>query len=138
MYIKSNNGTYTNFDVSDKTQRKSLFLFAIPLLTFVTVVLFVTDQSKNLCISILFALILMIVPQVVNYFIKSSLHASLNIYLSALIFTINYKVGIAVLLFTGLISWSRVRLGRHTVKEVMLGLLIGVIIGLTMVTIKSV
>jgi membrane-associated phospholipid phosphatase len=132
MYIKSKNGSYTNFDVSNKTQRKSLFLFVVPLLIIVTVVLFATHQSKNLCISVLCALILVVVSQIINFFVKSSLHVSLNIYLSALIFTLNYKIGIVVLLYTGLLCWSRVKLGRHTIKEVIFGLTIGIIISVIM------
>jgi len=132
MHIKSKNGTYTNFDVSDKSQRKSFYLFAVPLLLIVTVILFVTDQSRNLCISVLFALILLTISQITNFFVKSSLHVSLNIYLSSLIFTVNYKIGIVALLFAGLISWSRVKLGRHTIKEVLFGLLIGILISLIM------
>jgi membrane-associated phospholipid phosphatase len=137
MYLKSRNGSYTNFDVSDRTQRKSLFRFAIPLLFIVTVVLFATHQSKNLCISVLFALILLIVSQVINLYVKSSLHVSFNIYLSALVFTVNYKIGIVALLFTGLLMWSRVKLERHTIKEVVFGLVIGLVISLLMLTFEG-
>lgn len=132
MYFKSKNGSYTNFDVSDKTQRKSLFLFAAPLLLIVTIILFKTNQPRDLCISVLFALILTIISQIVNFFVKTSLHVSLNIYLASLIFTFDYKIGIIVLLFTGLLCWSRVKLDRHTIKEVISGLLIGTCIGLIM------
>lgn len=132
MYFKSRNGSYTNFDVSERTQRKSLFLFAIPLLLIVTIIFFKTNQSRNLCLSVLFALILTIISQIVNIFIKSSLHVSLNIYLASLIFTFDYKIGIIVLLFTGLLCWSRVKLDRHTKKEVLVGLLIGISIGLAL------
>jgi len=132
MFIKSKNGTYTNFDVSDKHQRKSLFWFAFPLVLVITVLMFVTNQPKNISISMLFALILVVTSQIINLFIKSSLHVSLNIFLSALIFTVNYKIGIAVLLFTGLLIWSRLKLERHTVKEVLTGFVIGLIISLIM------
>src|SRR5512145_1403445 len=47
MYIKSKNGTYTNFDVSDRIQRKSVFIFIIPLLIVVTFILFKTQQNNN-------------------------------------------------------------------------------------------
>jgi len=136
-YIKSKNGSYTNFDVSDRTQRKSMFTFAVPLLLIVTVILFATHQSINLCISVLFALILLIISQITNLYIKSSLHVSLNVYLSTLIFTLSYGGGIAFLLFTGLISWSRVMLGRHTIKEVFAGAVIGTAISLTMLKFLS-
>lgn len=137
MFLKSRNGSYTNFDVSDRTQRKSLFRFAIPLLFIVTVVLFATHQSKNLCISVLFALVLLIVSQVINLFVKSSLHVSFNIYLAALIFTVNFKIGIIALLFTGLLMWSRVKLERHTIKEVLFGLVTGILISLLMLTFEG-
>ena len=132
MYTMSKNGSYTNFDVSDRKQRKSLFLFVIPLLVVVTIILFATNQSKNLCISVLLALILTVVSQFVNFYVKSSLHVSLNIYLAALVFTVNVEIGIFVLLFTALLSWSRVKLGRHTIKEVLFGLSVGTVMSLIM------
>ena len=137
LYIKSRNGSYTNFDVSDKIQRRSLYLFVVPLLLIVTIILFATNQSRNLCLGVLFALLLLILSQAINYFVKSSLHVSLNIYLSALIFTVNFKAGVAALLFTALISWSRVKLGRHSVKEVLFGLLIGTIISLILLKLEG-
>lgn len=136
MYTKSRNGSYTNFDVSDQIQRRSLFGFAIPLLAIVTAVLFLTDQPKNLSISVLFAFLLVAISSVVNLFVKSSLHVSLNIYLSALLFPIDYRIAIVVFLFTILVGWSRVKLGRHTKKEVLFGSLIGAIISLVMLYIQ--
>ena len=132
MYIKSKNGTYTNFDVSDRLQRKTLFIFVIPLMIFVTVISFKTSPASNFSLSVLFATILVIISQIINLFIKSSLHVSLNIYLSALILTVDLRIGIAVFLFSGLIAWSRIALGRHTWKEVAFGSCIGLIISVIM------
>jgi len=132
MFIKSKNGTYTNFDVSDKHQRKSLFWFAFPFILIITVLMFVTNQPRNITVSMLFALILVFTSQITNFFIKSSLHVSLNIFLSSLIFTVYFKIAIIVLLFTGLLIWSRLKLERHTVKEVLTGFVIGLIISMLM------
>lgn len=132
MYIKSRNGTYTNFDVSDRIQRKTLFTFIIPLMIVVTFILFKTSPASNLSLSVLFGTILVIISQIINLFIKSSLHVSLNIYLSALVMTADLRIGIAVFLFSGLIAWSRIALGRHTWKEVVFGSCIGLIISTTM------
>ena len=137
MYIKSKNGTYTNFDVSDRIQRKSLFIFIIPLLAIVTFILFKTQQNSNLCISVLFATILVLISQIVNLFIKSSLHVSLNVYLSFLVITLNFKTGIILLLFTGLLGWSRIVLCRHTIKEVLCGGGIGLTMSLIMFYIEG-
>ena len=132
MYIKSKNGTYTNFDVSDRKQRKTMFTFVIPLLITITLILFIMHQNNNLCISMLSATILLLISQMVNLFIKSSLHVSLNIYLSFLLMTHSFIMGIVLLLFTGLLGWSRIVLGRHTQKEVWVGGAIGMSIGLLM------
>jgi len=132
LYRKSKNGTYTNFDVSDRKQRKSMYLFILPLLLVVTAVLYLSGQPANLCLSVFCALILIFISQLVNLYVKSSLHVSMNIYLSFLIMPINTIIGIIVLLFTGLIAWSRIVLGRHTFKEVWVGTILGLIIGLIM------
>ena len=137
MFFKSRNGSYTNFDVSDRNQRKSVFVFIIPFMLVVTAILFFTRQSQNLCISVLCATILIIFSQVLNLFIKSSLHVSLNIYLSFLVMPINFAVGILIFILTGFIGWSRIELGRHTLKEVLTGAGAGLIISLLMLQLEG-
>jgi len=132
LYIKSKNGTTTNFDVSDRKQRKSLFVFILPVLMLVTIILYRTEQSKTVCLSVFFGLVITFVSQLVNLRIKSSLHVSMTIYLAFLIMPLNYLMGIVVLLLSGLIGWSRIVLGRHTLKEVLWGGGIGLTIGLIM------
>lgn len=132
MYIKSKNKSYSDFDVSDRLQRKSLFLFALPLVIITTIILYKTGQSKALYFSVFFGLVIAFVSQIVNLFIKSSLHVSLNIYLSFLIMPTNLILGNILLLLTVFIGWSRIRLGRHTLKEVLVGAGIGLSISLLM------
>ena len=132
LFLKSRNGSYTNFDVSDRKQRKSMFFFIIPLLSIVTAIVFITGQSRNLCLSLLFALVLVAISQLVNLYIKSSMHVSFHIYLSFLVMTLNYRIGIIVLLIAVPIAWSRMVLGRHTLKEVVYGGVIGLTVGFVM------
>ena len=132
LYAKSKNGTTTNFDVSDRKQRKSLFVFILPVLMLVTIILYRTGQSKTVCLSVFFGLVITFVSQLVNLRIKSSLHVSMTIYLAFLIMPLNYIAGIIVLLLSVLIGWSRIVLGRHTLKEVLWGGGIGLTIGLIM------
>jgi membrane-associated phospholipid phosphatase len=140
MYIKSKNGSYTNFDVSDRKQRNSLFLFAIPLLIIVTSILFLTHQSHNTCITLLFATFLVIISHLVNFYIKSSLHVSFTLFLAFLSIPISPIFGYSMMGFSLLIGWSRIVLKRHTLKEVIVGYLIGLTIGAILfyfVTLKS-
>lgn len=132
LYVKSKNGTTTNFDVSDRKQRKSLFVFILPLLMLVTIILYNTGQSKTVCLSVFFGLVITFVSQIINLRIKSSLHVSMTIYLAFLIIPLNYQLGIVVFILSGLIGWSRIVLGRHTLKEVLWGGGIGLTVGLIM------
>jgi len=137
LYRKTSNGTYTNFDVSDRKQRKSVFVFIIPILCIVTFIIYKTGQSANLFLSVLMATILILISQLVNLRVKSSMHVSLNIYLSFLVMTVNYEFGILLFLFTGFIGWSRIALGRHTLKEVMVGGVIGLAVGFAMIHLEG-
>jgi len=137
LYLKSRKGSYTNFDVSDRIQRKSIFFFIIPILSVVTFIAFLTDQSINLCLSLLFGLTLVAVSQVVNLTIKSSMHVSFHIYLSFLIMALNPFIGIIAFLITIPIAWSRIVLGRHSLKEVLIGGLLGVLAGLCMIYVEG-
>lgn len=132
LYIRSKNGSHTNFDVSDRNQRKSVFYFVVPLLTAVIVILYATGQPENIYMGVFFGLVLIIVAQIVNYRVKSSLHVSLNTYLAFLIMSLDLFAGMIFLVFVVLIAWSRIVLGRHTGKEVLFGAAIGLIVGLTM------
>ena len=129
MYLKSKNGSYTNFDVSDKKQRLSLFVFAIPFLVVVTTILYLTHQSEKTCLSVLFATLLVMVSQLVNYFIKSSLHVSLTLYLAFLAIPLSPGFGFSMIFLSIFIGWSRVVLKRHTIKEVIVGAIIGFTVG---------
>ena len=132
LYLKSRNGSYTNFDVSDRKQRKSVFTFIVPILSVVTLLMYLTGQSINLCLSLLFGLTLVIISQVVNLYIKSSMHVAFHLYLSFLVMTLNLRIGLIALLITIPIAWSRIVLGRHTLKESLVGSVIGILVGLFM------
>jgi len=129
MYLGVKNGSYTNFDVSNKKQRQSWYVFAILVLLIITIALFVTKQPQTLSLSVLFSLILLTTSKLINYYIKSSLHVSFNIFLAFLIIPMSLLAGILFLVFTILIAWARLSLKRHTVKEIIAGAVIGLTIG---------
>ena len=130
MYIGEKKGLYSNFDVSDQGERKGWYFFSVVLLAITVILLFVTNQSHAVRFGFLLSALLLLSSQIVNYYIKSSLHVSFNIFLSFLIFPINIYLGTLFFLFVFVIAWSRVYLKRHTIKEVTTGAIIGTIFGL--------
>jgi membrane-associated phospholipid phosphatase len=129
MYYKTKNKSYTNFDVSDKKERQSWYVYVLILLSIVTLLLFATKQPRTLSMSVLLTLILLVTSQVVNNFIKTSLHVSINVFLSFLIYPLNHSVALFFMVFTILIAWSRLTLKRHSLAEIISGFVIGLLIG---------
>ena len=131
MYSGTKNGTYSNFDISDKTERQSWYLIPIFLLFIITIILFLTNQPHIIKWNSLFFFLLLLISSFINRYVKSSLHVSLNTFLSFLILPISLILGILFLVFVVFVSWSRVVLKRHTVIEVIYGGSIGLLIGLS-------
>jgi membrane-associated phospholipid phosphatase len=130
MYVGSKKGTYTNFDVSDRNERQSWYVVALFLLSILILILFYTNQAKAIIWTALFFFLLLLISKLLNYYIKSSLHVSLNVFLTFLIIPFNLYFGIIFLFFVLSISWSRIVLKRHTLKEVIYGGMVGSFIGL--------
>jgi hypothetical protein len=129
MYKKTQSGSYSNFDVSDQTQRKSWYFIAAGLLALVLLLLFVTDQSRQLRFGFLLAALLLVTAQTVNHIIKCSLHTALNIFLCFLIAAVSVPMAGFFLLFVICVAWSRITLQRHSVMEVAAGAGIGAVYG---------
>jgi membrane-associated phospholipid phosphatase len=112
-------GRYTNMDVSNRVQRKTLYVF----IGACVVAYIAYNYAKNGYIDfvMLFILILLLAMQISNFFIKSSMHTSFNIFVAALFFNINIKMGIIWLGIATMVGITRVILKRHTVKEVLMG-----------------
>ncbi|WP_284464933.1 phosphatase PAP2 family protein [Chryseobacterium sp.] len=112
-------GRYTNMDVSNRVQRKTLYIFIAACV--ITYLVFNYIKNGYIDLVMLFILILLFSLQVSNFFIKSSMHTSFNIFVAALFFTLDWKMGLIWLGIAILVGVTRVILKRHTVKEVFMG-----------------
>lgn len=126
---KLRKGKIESFDVSNRNERKKFYFLVLPLLIIVNLILFFTHQSKDLIYSFLFATILILIMQTMNYFIKSSLHVAVNVYLGFLLFNLNPIAGILWWIFVLVIAWSRLVLKKHTTQEIVCGFIIGALCG---------
>lgn len=112
-------GRYTNMDVSNRVQRKTLYIFIAVCV--VAYLIFNYFRNGYIDLVMLFILLLLFVLQISNLFIKSSMHTAFNIFVAALFFTLNWKMGLIWLGIAILVGITRVILKRHTVKEVFMG-----------------
>lgn len=112
-------GRYTNMDVSNRVQRKTLYIFIAGCV--ITYLIFNYVRNGYLDLVMLFILILLFALQISNFFIKSSMHTAFNVFVAALFFTLDWKMGLAWMGIAILVGVTRVILKRHTVKEVFMG-----------------
>jgi len=137
VYIKFKNGSYSNFDVSIQKQRKSLYLFTVPLVLTTSYLLYITKQPQFIFQAFLIGSILMFLSFIINFYLKTSLHVSLNIYLATAVFLVDPLIGTGIFIFSIIVAWSRIILKKHTIQEVISGLLIGSISSLTLYILNS-
>lgn len=112
-------GRYTNMDVSNRVQRKTLYIFIATCV--IAYLLFNYIKNGYIDLVMLFILVLLFALQISNLFIKSSMHTAFNVFVAALFFSLNWKIGLAWLGIAILVGITRIILKRHTVKEVFMG-----------------
>jgi membrane-associated phospholipid phosphatase len=129
LLIRKIRGSITDLDVSDQKQRAAnVFLPVIVMLLLAVGYFYLTNQpfvGETLYVGGLLG-----VCFAINAVKKISMHTVVAIYLSTIIVPISPWLGLASVLFSGLIAWSRIVLGRHTQDEVLLGWLVGTGFGL--------
>lgn len=122
IYWNVRKGNYSNMDVSNRQERKSLYVFILVCMLVYLLFSYMFQESFDLVM--LFLLVLIILMQVSNYFIKSSMHTALNVYTAALFAAVSPPIGILWILIAALVGATRVILKRHTTREVVMGALI--------------
>ena len=113
------NGNYSNLDVSNRDQRKSLYFFISGCIGVYLIYYYVTTGTAD--VLMIFLMLLLLVLQFSNYFIKSSMHTAFNVFVAALFFSENPLLGLIWFAIASLVGLTRVILGRHTAKEVFTG-----------------
>ena len=112
-------GKYSNMDVSNREQRKSLYNFIAMAMAFYLVYDFFVN--RNLDVIMLFILVLLILMHISNYFIKSSMHTAFNVLTAAFFYVLNPLLGLLWFIIAVLVGITRIILKRHIPKEVLMG-----------------
>lgn len=129
-WFKVRRGQYSNFDVSNRQQRNSFYPPVLILLVFLAFVLYFMNQDNVLLFGVFIFLLLMVVLAIGNRWVKISLHASINFFIATLLLPYGKTMASLALLFSLLVSLSRIVLGRHHWSEVLAGSCLGLSFGL--------
>lgn len=135
IHIKVKRGSFTNHDVSDRLQRKQLYIFSL-----IAVMAFMATDYwyiQSFDLSILIGIGLLIALQFSNFFIKSSMHTAFNVLAVYLWFPHSKGMAAVWLFISVLVAYSRFILKRHSLKEILSGATIASLLGILYIYLKN-
>jgi membrane-associated phospholipid phosphatase len=132
MFRQVRRGSWGNVDASNRSERPVLFLVAGGSLLVLAGLAFVLRPQSFLTRGVLGSLALLAVCAIATRWLKVSLHMAFGALTTTILLLLGSAVGWTLLPFLPVLGWSRLRLGRHSVAEVMAGTLAGVVAGFAM------
>ena len=122
-------GAWSDFDVSRRDQRIGLYVAAIPLLLVGAAVFYLLGASPRLLRGFVAAAAMFAAGVAANRFLKISLHMMCAAFCAVLVAWQFPQSAPFVVLFALAIAWSRWRLERHSIAEIVSGIAIGAAAG---------
>lgn len=123
--VKLKQGVYTNFDVSERKHRFSMFAFIFILAIALVIFQQVTQQPPDVQLGTLLMIQLIGLSFLLNFWLKSSLHVGVGAFLALAILPLSGAFSVILGILVPFLAWARVSLGRHTWPEVLAGLSVG-------------
>jgi len=123
-------GRWRDADVSVREERRRFYPVAIPLSAFGTLITWWIGAPGYILRGGIVTLLLLVIAAITNLWFKISLHMLFAAFCTVLLFRLSPIYGGAAFLLAALIFWSRLFLTRHTLRETISGLILGVAGGL--------
>jgi membrane-associated phospholipid phosphatase len=124
-------GRWAHVDASHPRERVQLNLFLTVLLFGAAALLWSLDQPQSVVAGAALAGTLVAAAHLLRRWLKVSLHAAFAVFAAALVWPGVASVSLMLALAAG-VAWSRLVLQRHTLAEVVVGLLLGSASGLVL------
>lgn len=126
---KMKSGEYSNFDVSDRNQRKGFYPFAIGLFVALLLAFWSLEFPKEVIGQTMVFFLMVLTMALINLRIKVSMHAGIAFYIVVNIIEIGIIPGFITALFALAVSWSRWEMKRHSILELLIGSFFGLFFG---------
>ena len=130
---KVRRGSWSDFDVSRHDQRHGLYAAAIPLVVITALVFWFLGAHRDLLRGFAAATVMLGLGAAANRFLKTSMHMMCAAFCAVIMIRVYPLSAIGVIPFVAAVAWSRRKLERHTLVEVLVGLGIGLAAGLVVV-----
>ena len=126
-------GRWSNVDASKPSERPILFVVSLAGLVAALVWLLFNDPQSFLVTGMLTVAAFLLVAALLTRWVKLSLHVAFAALTATTLFLLGSAVGYALIAAVPVVFWSRLALARHCVRELLVGLVLGVITGIALV-----
>ncbi len=123
--VRLRRGEITDIDVSTREQRPRMYAVAIAAAVVSTALLFATHQSSTAVYGAAIAGGLLVAGALANVWIKVSLHTAFAVFAAGIAFHAGPHAAIVFAGIALVVAWARVAYGRHTLREVVAGGVLG-------------
>lgn len=130
MAVQVRRGAWSDYDVSRRDQRSGLYYAVAVLLAVAAFILYRSGANPGMMRGIAAAAGMLVAGLLLGRFLKTSMHMMFAAYCGVLVIWTYPWSAVAVVPFVLAVAWSRRRLERHTLVEVIVGLVIGTLGGL--------
>lgn len=128
--IRMKKGDYSNFDVSNRLQRKSFYPFILLLFLLLIGLSYWMKFPQEVIKQTLIIGLMLGILAFINLKIKASLHAAL-VFFIALIMGMEFPTWQwPFFLFASIVAYSRLKTQKHSLPELLIGGIIGVLAGI--------
>ena len=130
IWQRRRGGHWQTVDASRRQERPLLYLLALAVAGGYW--LWMGGRASATSAGVLAAVAMLCLAGVANRWIKLSLHMASLAFAGVVLLRLWPPAGVAALLLLPLLAWSRLRMARHTLREVLGGGMLGVACGLVL------
>lgn len=126
---KVKKGTYSNFDVSQREQRKGFYPFLLTLFLCIQALNYWTGLPHEVMTHTWIFIGMLLVSYLINFALKASLHTSILFFICFSLLHIDFLWLAGIVTLAILTAWSRVYTKKHQLSEVIIGGVLGAVFG---------
>ncbi len=126
LVIGVRSGRWKDADVSVREERKRFYPWAVPISALGVLATWLMRAPPFLLRGGVVTFGILVAAALINQRLKISLHTIFAFYCTVILFRIGLLAGIMALALAGLVFWSRLSMGRHTLAENVWGGLLGI------------
>lgn len=127
-------GKWSDHDVSEHSERGSFYRVAVVVIAISVLTFWLFDFPRSLVLGILIGLLLLLAAMFINRWTKISLHLAFAAYSAVALTAVNFWLGaVFMVLVVPAIGWSRIKLKRHSLGQVLAGAMLGAAAGIMLI-----